>query len=172
MTNLLVPNSAHASIPVAYYEQNHKNRSPEQFSFLINATLSFLPLCGRADQSRWLITFTRFFLQWPTPHFLPVWGREIPQLSMKRPKIMWEAFLRNFHSVFRFLPARSLDMTCALTSDQQFPSLRFRPRRLNRGVLTETSVTRYQRLDLQCWECVFLTHREAQSATVGSFQSK
>ena len=63
---------------------------------------------------------------------------------------------------FCFLPVRSLDMACALTSDQQFSSPRFRPRYLNKGLLIEVSVTGYQRLDLQCWECVFRTHRGAQ----------
>ena len=85
---------------------------------------------------------------------------------------MLEAFLQNFHPVFRFLPARSLDMMCPLTSDLQFSSLCFRPCRLKKGVLTEASIKGYQRLDLQCWECVFQTHREAQSGTVGSFYSK
>ena len=71
-----------------------------------------------------------------------------------------------------FLLARSLDLTCTLTTLWQFSSPRFRPCCWNKGVLTEASVTGYHRLDLQCWECIFPTHREAQSDTVGSFHSK
>ena len=74
------------------------------------------------------------FLSWPTTHFfLPVWGRERPQPSMKRHKIIWEAFLQNIHPVFRFLTARSLDMTCPLTSDRHFSSPRFCPCSLKKG---------------------------------------
>ena len=104
---------------------------------------------------------------------LPVWSwkRETTTLN-ERPKIMWGAFLQNFRPVFSFLPARSLDMTCPLTSDWQFSSPHFGPCCLNKGVLTETSVTGYQRPDLQCWQCVFRTHREAQSGTVGPFHAK
>ena len=87
----------------------------------------------------------------------------------KDPKLCGRRFYKKFHQVFRFLPARSLDMTCPLTSDRQFP---LRPCCLNKGMLTEASVTEYQRFDLQCWECVFRTNREAQSGTVGSFHSK
>ena len=97
--------------------------------------------------------------------------RETATLNEKT-QIVWEAFLQKFYPVLRFLPTRPLDTMCPLTSNRQFSSPRFRPCCLNKGVPTEASVTGYQGLDLQCWECVFRTHREAQSGTVGSIHSK
>ena len=61
---------------------------------------------------------------------------------------------------------------CPLTSDRQFFSPRFRPCCLNKGVLTDASIAGYQGLDLQCWECIFQTHSEAQLGSVWSFLSK
>ena len=87
----------------------------------------------------------------------------------------------NYSPCFSFIVSQISRMTCPLTSDRQFSSPRFHPCCLNsclnspcclnKGMLTKTSVIEYQILDLQCWEFVFRTHREAQSGTMGSFHS-
>ena len=112
------------------------------------------------------------FLSWPTTHFFTgLRVGETTTLNEKTQNYMGGVSTK-FSPCFSFSASQisRYDVSPDLRSTifiSAFPPLLLK----QRGADWDER-HRYQRLDLQCWECVFRTHGEAQSGTVGPFHSK